>query len=97
MMIPECTFTYGHYFQVLKEAKKEYNIGSVKDLPKLRKKEKFIILRHDIDVSLEYASRIAELEAKHDLRSTYFILFHGSYYNALSDRNVAIIQRISDL
>jgi hypothetical protein len=95
-MIPECNFSYNHYLQVLEEAKSQYNIGPVKDIFKLKKKEKFIILRHDVDVSLEHALRIAELEAKHDLRSTHFILFHGVYYNALSDRNVAIIQKISN-
>lgn len=96
-MIVECNFSYGHYFQVLDKAKKEYNITTVKDFSKCSIKEKTIILRHDVDVSLKHALSMAEMEADHDLRSTYFILFHGAYYNALSDRNVSIIRKISDL
>lgn len=93
----ECNFSYKHYFQVLDEAKKEYNIIPVKDVFKFRNDEKLVILRHDVDVSLEHALRIAEMEADHNLRSTYFILFHGTYYNPLSDVNVSSIQSISDL
>lgn len=55
---------------------------------------KIIILRHDVDYSLERVLPIAELEAKHGVQSTYFILPRGRFCNVLSDRGLAIIAKL---
>lgn len=55
---------------------------------------KIIILRHDVDYSLERVLPIAELEAKHGVQSTYFVLLRGQFYNVLSDRGLAIIAKL---
>ena len=92
-----CNFSYKHYLEVLDYAKKKYSIGTLKEFHKLQKKQKFIILRHDVDFSLDYALKLANLENKHDVRSTYFVLLHSQYYNALSNHNISIINKISEL
>ena len=43
-----------------------------------------MIVRHDVDLSLEIALRMAEAEADVGVRSTYFVLLNCDYYNALS-------------
>jgi hypothetical protein len=93
----KCNFSYKHYFEVLDHAKKKYTIGTIKEFRKLKKKNKSIILRHDIDYSLEYALKLAEEENAHDLKSTYFVMLHNSFYNALSEESIAIIKKISHL
>lgn len=93
----ECNFTHSHYLQVLKKAKKEYSIGPVKDFKKIKKNKKHIILRHDVDVSLDIAYDLAKKEANLGLFSTYFILLHSPYYNALDENSFEKIQKISKL
>jgi len=93
----EPDFSLKHYFETLNSAKKKYAIGTLRDFPKLKKKEKFIILRHDVDVSLDYALAMARIENKYGLRSSYFILFHGEYYNPLSKTSVLKIKEIASM
>ena len=46
--------------------------------------EPLLLLRHDIDMSLEDAARMAELEVELDVRATYFFLLRTDFYNILS-------------
>jgi hypothetical protein len=39
------------------------------------------LLRHDVDLSLRLALEMAELECKHDVFSTFFILPHNDFYS----------------
>lgn len=59
--------------------------------------EKSLILRHDVDYSIEKAVRIAELEAELGLRSTYFILLGGPFYNVLAPKGRQALRRIASL
>lgn len=96
-MISECNFSYKHYFEVLEHARTKYRIGTVKEFPKLKNKKQYIVLRHDVDLSPDIALRMAEAEAKRNLYATYFILLHSPYYNALSEHNITVIKKISEL
>ena len=53
-----------------------------------------VILRHDIDNSLEQAVRLAELEAENSVRSTYFVLLRTDFYNIASDRSYDLLHQI---
>ena len=55
----------------------------------------YLILRHDIDVSLESALKMAEIEHKIGVRSTYFVLLSSNHYNSFEGKNAAIIKQIS--
>ena len=96
-MIENCSFSLEHYFEVLISLKKEFTIGTVGDYEKLRKSKKFLMLRHDVDFSLDYALKLAKEEIKNEIRSTYFILIHGEYYNPFDKKNRKIIKEISNL
>lgn len=53
-----------------------------------------IILRHDIDFSLENANRISFVEDSLGIKSTYFILLRSDFYNILSKSNFEIIRSL---
>lgn len=45
------------------------------------KKGKTMILRHDVDLSIDNALKLARYEYSHDIRSTYFLLHTAKYFN----------------
>lgn len=55
-----------------------------------------IILRHDVDLDLEPALRLAEREAERGIKGSYFLLTSADTYNPQSARNRAIIRRLCD-
>lgn len=96
-MIGKCDFSFRHYFEVLNNVRDSYDyIGPFRDLH-VRKKASFIVLRHDVDISLNHALKLAKMESDEDIQSTFFILLHSPFYNALTKKNVGIISKISSL
>ena len=55
-----------------------------------------VYLRHDIDVSLENAVRLAELEAEDGVQGTYLPLLHAPTYNLMSPHNRDRVRQILD-
>lgn len=96
-MIWKCEFSFKHYFEVLKHAKESYALGTICEFHKLKRKKKFILLRHDVDFSLDHALLFAKEEAKQNIFSTYFVLLSNPFYNALSEDGFKKIQMISKL
>lgn len=60
-------------------------------------KGRYIVLRHDIDLSPAYALEMAKLEVELGVRSTYFVLLDGLFYNALAYDNLKHIRAIHEL
>jgi hypothetical protein len=54
-----------------------------------------LILRHDVDFSLDAARTMAEQEAELGVRSTYFILLRTEFYNFLSHAGQTALSRIA--
>jgi len=52
---------------------------------------KNVEIRHDVDVSLLSAFRMAKYESELGFKSIYYIRFDSDYYNVLSDENQKII------
>jgi len=76
----KCDFSYKHYEQILRLAKKlGYKFCFFSEQPDLKKRK--IYLRHDIDFSMERALKLAEIENKNNIRSTFFIRVDSSFYN----------------
>jgi hypothetical protein len=59
--------------------------------------QKLILLRHDIDYSLQHALTMAQLEAGLGIRATYFVLFSSPFYNVLAAENMDIPRQIAQL
>lgn len=89
-----CDFTLNHYREILENA---LNAGYIfwhfhKPFPELH--QRVIYLRHDLDICLEEAIPMAELEADIGISSTFFILINSPVYNPLSAENLEIIRTI---
>jgi hypothetical protein len=57
--------------------------------------ERTIILRHDVDFSLEYALQMAHIEYRAGVCSTYFVMLTSEYYNLFDPLNRKILSEIS--
>ncbi|MDQ2903652.1 MAG: hypothetical protein ABI456_03730 [Ktedonobacteraceae bacterium] len=64
---------------------------------RLAAKEPFVVLRHDIDISLRAALEIAHLEHELGVQATYFVTFHSPFYNLLSWSNARTLSQIHQL
>jgi hypothetical protein len=56
-----------------------------------------LFLRHDVDLSLEAALRMAELEAGVGARSTYFLMTQSVFYNLGSSEGRRALNRLREL
>lgn len=92
-----CDFSYRHYISILTHAKEEYAIGSFREYSRLKKFDKFIIMRHDVDYSLKAAVAIAKIESRLGIRTTYFLLLHSPYYNILEETEARRVREILDM
>ena len=52
-----------------------YDIFNVLNYLEKRPKKEFIILRHDVDLDVKYALKMAKKEYKKDIKSTYYIRY----------------------
>jgi hypothetical protein len=66
-----------------------------RDLPKAE--SPYIILRHDVDVSLVQALKMAEREHEIGIRSTYFVMLSSKHYNIWEGENALRVMQISKL
>lgn len=87
-------FTLNSYKNLLEYLRQNYKIipfceVDYEDVP-------YLILRHDIDISLQDALKMASLEKDLNVKSTYFILLSSSFYNIFENQNMSIIKRISE-
>jgi hypothetical protein len=56
-----------------------------------------ILLRHDVDLSLDAALRMAELEAEAAAVATYFLMTRSEFYNLDSASGAAAVERLREL
>ena len=84
-----CEFSYSHYKNTLQDIKKTHRFSSYQDSSNYD-----VILRHDVDYSLESAVRMAEIEKQLEVRSTYFILFHSEFYNIFNPSSIKKINQL---
>jgi len=56
-----------------------------------------VFLRHDVDKQISFAVQMAEIEARRDIRSSYFFLLRSALYNLLEPEAARGVRRILDL
>jgi hypothetical protein len=89
-----CTFDLTHYAEILEAAKAGGYTFTTFGEPPARGD---LFLRHDVDLSLDAAVRMAELEAGHDVRTTYLLMEESIFYNLASSEGIAAITRLREL
>lgn len=90
-------FKLSSYKNTLNEALKlGYEFVNFKNAISTKTKLK-ILIRHDIDFSIDQALKIAEIESSLNIFTTYFIRMHSKFYNALSEDSKKKINYIENL
>ena len=89
-----CAFELDHYRELLEAAKTGgYRFARFGEGPERGD----LFLRHDVDLSLQAAVTMAELEAEHDVRTTYLLMTESLFYNLASPDGVDTIACLRDL
>lgn len=72
-------FTERHYKKILQETQDRYRFAFFGD----DGHDPHVLWRHDLDISVHRAVRLAEIEKDYGVRSTYFVRLHSEFYNLL--------------
>jgi hypothetical protein len=89
-----CDFSLGHYRDLLRSAQAGgYRFAGFDRAPERGD----LILRHDVDLSLQAALTVAELEAEEGVWSTWFLMTRSVFYNLASTEGEAAIARLRAL
>jgi hypothetical protein len=89
-----CAFTLDHYGELLAAARAGGYRFATFDAPPGRGD---LILRHDVDLSLDAALRMAELEAEAAATATYFLMTESVFYNLASPEGASAVARLREL
>ena len=85
-------FTQNAYINLLNLlSKNRYEFSSYQEV---EKSAKAVILRHDVDFSLEKALEMSKIEYRNNAKSTYFVLLTSNFYNLYSKESFEILQSI---
>ncbi|WP_422365630.1 hypothetical protein [Pelagibius sp.] len=60
-------------------------------------REKTVLLRHDVDVCMDFAREMAWIEKAQGVRATYFLMLQSPLYNLFSRHSMGALQEICDL
>jgi len=71
-------FTRSNYRHLLRLAKARYSFVSYSQA---KLDSRFLLWRHDVDMSIHAAEKLAQIEADEGVAATYFLLVHSHYYN----------------
>lgn len=89
-----CSFDLEHYRELLAAARAGgYRFGRFDGEPE----PGFVYLRHDVDLSLDAALQMAELEAEAGVLATYFLMRESVFYNLASREGAGAISRLGEL
>jgi hypothetical protein len=89
-----CDFSLGHYRELLGAAQTGgYRWAGFDSAPE----PGVVILRHDVDLSLDGALAMAEVEAAEDAWSTWFLMTRSVFYNLDSAEGERAIARLHEL
>ena len=89
-----CAFDLTHYRELLDAAKAGgYRFAFFEGEPD----EGDLILRHDVDLSLNAALRLGELEADAGAQATYFLMTASVFYNLASHEGERALERLREL
>ena len=87
-------FTEFEYRKIIKKTKNKYEFIFYDEVDS---KDKFVIWRHDVDISVHRAYALAKIEKEEDVKSTYFIQLSSPYYNVFENEIKDLIHKIISL
>lgn len=89
-----CSFDLAHYRELIEAARAGgYRFACFDRTPRTGE----LLLRHDVDLSLEAALAMAELEAELGAPATYLLMTRSEFYNLASPSGEEAIERLRGL
>lgn len=89
-------FSYQYYLKLIKTIRKEIPLVDFSDISE--RNDRFFILRHDVEFSVEKAYALAKLEHEQlGIKSSYFFQLRNYSYNPLAFNNMALIRKIHEM
>jgi hypothetical protein len=89
-----CAFDLDHYRELLDAARSGgYAFGTFDGEPRAG----HVYLRHDVDLALDAALQVAEVEAGADTTATYFLMTRSVFYNLDSHEGAQAVERLREL
>ena len=88
-------FSYNEYKNIIRLVRSHLPIFDFGDITETT--DKFCVLRHDIEFSIDRAYELAKVEKELGVTSTYTVQVRNNTYNALSEKNIELIQKIKSL
>lgn len=89
-----CSFDLAHYRELLDSIEAGgYRFASFDAEPE----SGTVLLRHDVDLSLDAALRLARLEREHGATATYFLMTESMFYNLDSDTGRTALRELREL
>lgn len=82
-------FSYDDYKEIIRIVK---STGKACGYKEALERDEFIIMRHDVEYSVERAYMLSKVEESMDFTSTYFFQWTNNSYNILSRKNMDIIK-----
>lgn len=90
----DADFTMQSYRTLILLAKRNYEFSFYGDIPR---KRKFVLWRHDCDISLNRAYSLAKIESELGVFATYFVNPHCEFYNIFEKSQVNIVLDILNM
>lgn len=87
-------FSQKSYSSFLDECSKKFVFC---DYSNFQDKQNFLLLRHDIDFSVENALQMAKIESNLGVQSTYLFDIHSPFYNPLEESEIEKIHAIKSM
>lgn len=82
-------FSYDDYREIIRIIKAT---GRYTDYKHALERDKFVLMRHDVEYSVERAYDLSKVEESMDFTSTFFFQWTNNSYNLLSRRNLDMIK-----
>ncbi len=89
-------FSYEGYVDIIEKIDSKLPIVDFSDVL-INKLDKFCIVRHDIEFSVDRALELANVESMFGINSTYTVQLRNNTYNALSEKNIKAVKEIRKL
>ena len=88
-------FTYAAYRELLKQLQDHgYDFSTYHNY---EKSDRCVILRHDIDNSIEASILMGRIEAECCAPSTFFVLLTSDFYNPASQKSLALLRQLQEM
>lgn len=86
-------FSYEDYRNIITIIKES---GRAATFEEAKNREDFIVMRHDVEFSVDRAYRLSQIEKEMNFTSTYFFQWTNNSYNILSYKNTDIIRKMHE-